>query len=101
EFCELHLSRVLRSLPPGTSSCTRRGSGCSRHPEFLTIASTRSRPQPAKPQRRMPPDTRISCIVGGPMRESHKRTGAKYARFSAVGLSNMLVALGVLDRLLV
>jgi putative flippase GtrA len=34
------------------------------------------------------------------MRESHKRTGAKYAKFSAVGLSNMLVDFGVLNLLL-
>ena len=34
------------------------------------------------------------------MRESHKRTGAKYARFSAVGLSNMLVDFGALNLLL-
>ena len=34
------------------------------------------------------------------MRESHKQTGAKYARFSAVGLSNMLVDFGALNLLL-
>ena len=34
------------------------------------------------------------------MRESHKQTGAKYARFSAVGLSNMLVDFGALNVLL-
>ncbi len=34
------------------------------------------------------------------MRESHKRTGVKYAKFSAVGLSNMLVDFGALNLLL-
>lgn len=34
------------------------------------------------------------------MRESHKQTGVKYARFSAVGLSNMLVDFGALNLLL-
>ena len=34
------------------------------------------------------------------MRESHKQTGVKFARFSAVGLSNMLVDFGVLNLLL-
>ncbi len=34
------------------------------------------------------------------MRESRKQTGAKYARFSAVGLSNMLVDVGALNLLL-
>ena len=48
----------------------------------------------------MPPDRGISCIVAGPMRESHKQTGVKYVRFSAVGISNMLVDFGVLNLLL-
>ena len=34
------------------------------------------------------------------MRESKKQTGVKYAQFSAVGLSNMLVDVGVLNFLL-
>jgi putative flippase GtrA len=34
------------------------------------------------------------------MREFQKRTGVKYARFSAVGLSNMLVDFGALNLLL-
>ena len=34
------------------------------------------------------------------MRESQKQTGKKYAQFSAVGLSNMLVDLGALNLLL-
>jgi putative flippase GtrA len=34
------------------------------------------------------------------MRESQKQTGVKYAQFSAVGISNMLVDLGVLNLLL-
>jgi putative flippase GtrA len=34
------------------------------------------------------------------MRESHKHTGVKYAQFSAVGISNMLVDFGVLNLLL-
>jgi hypothetical protein len=34
------------------------------------------------------------------MRESHKQTGVKYARFSAVGLSNMLVDFGALNILM-
>jgi putative flippase GtrA len=34
------------------------------------------------------------------MRESHKQTGVEYARFSAVGLSNMLVDFGALNILL-
>jgi putative flippase GtrA len=36
----------------------------------------------------------------GPMRESQKQTGVKYAQFSTVGISNMLVDLGVLNLLL-
>jgi putative flippase GtrA len=39
-------------------------------------------------------------IVGRPMRESQKQTGVKYAQFSAVGFSNMLVDVGVLNLLL-
>lgn len=34
------------------------------------------------------------------MSESKKQTGAKYARFSAVGISNMLVDFGALNLLL-
>jgi putative flippase GtrA len=34
------------------------------------------------------------------MRESQKQTGVKYAQFSAVGISNMLVDVGVLNLLL-
>ena len=34
------------------------------------------------------------------MREFHKHTGVKYAQFSAVGISNMLVDFGVLNLLL-
>ena len=39
-------------------------------------------------------------MIRGSKRESHKRTGKKYAQFSAVGLSNMLVDVGVLNLLL-
>lgn len=40
-------------------------------------------------------------MICGPMRESQKQTGKKYAQFSAVGLSNMLVDVGVLNLLLI
>ena len=36
----------------------------------------------------------------GPMRKSQKQTGIKYAQFSLVGASNMLVDIGVLNLLL-
>ena len=39
-------------------------------------------------------------MIYGPMRESQKQTGMKYAQFSAVGFSNMLVDIGVLNLLL-
>ena len=39
-------------------------------------------------------------MIRGPMRESQKQTGAKYAQFSLVGFSNMLVDVGVLNLLL-
>lgn len=39
-------------------------------------------------------------MICGPMRESQKQTGMKYAQFSAVGFSNMLVDIGVLNLLL-
>ena len=43
---------------------------------------------------------KASCIVGRPMREAKKQTGVKYAQFSLVGISNMLVDVGVLNLLL-
>jgi putative flippase GtrA len=36
-------------------------------------------------------------MICGSMRESRKQTGKKYAQFSAVGFSNMLVDVGVLN----
>ena len=56
----------------------------------------------ASPERcfRIPPGADAARIVGPPMRESHKQTGVKYAQFSAVGFSNMLVEVGVLNLLL-
>lgn len=36
-------------------------------------------------------------IVLGPMRNSHKQTGVKYAQFSLVGASNVLVDVGVFN----
>ena len=41
-----------------------------------------------------------STIVIRLMRESHKQTGVKYAQFSLVGASNMLVDIGALNLLL-
>jgi putative flippase GtrA len=38
-----------------------------------------------------------SATVVGPMRESQKQTGVKYAQFSLVGAFNMLVDVGVLN----
>ena len=43
---------------------------------------------------------KASCIVAQLMRESQKQTGVKYAQFSLVGISNMLVDVGVLNLLL-
>jgi len=43
---------------------------------------------------------RAQGIVLGRMRDSHKQTGIKYAQFSLVGASNMLVDLGVFNLLL-
>ena len=45
----------------------------------------------------IPPVPETSGIVAGPMRESQKQTGVKYAQFSLVGASNMLVDVGVLN----
>ena len=39
-------------------------------------------------------------MISGSMRESQKQTGKKYAQFSAVGVSNMLVDVGALNLLL-
>jgi putative flippase GtrA len=39
-------------------------------------------------------------MICGSMRESQKQTGKKYAQFSAVGVSNMLVDVGALNLLL-
>ncbi len=39
-------------------------------------------------------------MICGSMRESQKQTGKKYAQFSAVGISNMLVDVGALNLLL-
>jgi putative flippase GtrA len=39
-------------------------------------------------------------MICGSMRESQKQTGKKYAQFSLVGLSNMLVDVGALNLLL-
>jgi putative flippase GtrA len=39
-------------------------------------------------------------MICGSMRESQKQTGKKYAQFSAVGFSNMLVDVGALNLLL-
>jgi putative flippase GtrA len=39
-------------------------------------------------------------MICGAMRESQKQTGMKYAQFSAVGFSNMLVDFGALNLLL-
>src|SRR3712207_6473962 len=39
-------------------------------------------------------------MICGSMRESQKQIGVKYAQFSAVGFSNMLVDVGVLNLLL-
>jgi putative flippase GtrA len=39
-------------------------------------------------------------MICGSMRDSQKQTGAKYAQFSLVGFSNMLVDVGVLNLLL-
>jgi putative flippase GtrA len=39
-------------------------------------------------------------MICGSMRESQKQAGKKYAQFSAVGLSNMLVDVGALNLLL-
>ena len=47
-----------------------------------------------------PPGTEASCKVSEPMRESQKQTGVKYAQFSLVGISNMLVDVGALNLLL-
>ncbi len=50
----------------------------------------------------MPWDTsgKRSNPYSPPVRESQKQTGKKYAQFSLVGLSNMLVDVGVLNLLL-
>ncbi len=50
----------------------------------------------------MPWDTsgKRSNPYSPPGRESQKQTGKKYAQFSLVGLSNMLVDVGVLNLLL-
>src|SRR5829696_8470481 len=49
---------------------------------------------------RTPPGADVTCY-SRPMRESQKQTGVKYAQFSAVGISNMLVDVGTLNLLLV
>ena len=49
---------------------------------------------------RTPPNIEAPCIVGQPMRESKKQAGVKYAQFSLVGISNMLVDVGALNLLL-
>jgi len=42
----------------------------------------------------------VAPIVSEPMRSSHKQMGVKYAQFSLVGASNMLVDLGAFNLLL-
>ncbi len=44
-----------------------------------------------------PPGPEASGIVAGLVRESQKQTGIKYAQFSLVGASNMLVDVGALN----
>ncbi len=42
-----------------------------------------------------------SMLYSRPMRESQRQTGVKYAQFSLVGISNMLVDVGALNLLLI
>ena len=51
-------------------------------------------------QNTAPTVPKASCIVAQLMRESQKQTGVKYAQGSLVGISNMLVDVGVLNLLL-
>jgi hypothetical protein len=51
-------------------------------------------------QNTAPTVPKASCIVAQLMRESQKQTGVKYAQVSLVGISNMLVDVGVLNLLL-